>query len=62
MNTNKKNTILRFFMIIVVMAVLLGLTGGLPAAVTAKEASYIIQAANADIAASLTQSHGGLIT
>ncbi len=62
MNTNRKPIVLRFLMIITVMAMLLGLAGGMPAAVSAQEASYIVQASNTEMAVQLVQTFGGEIT
>ncbi len=62
MNTIKKNTTLRLLMILTVMALLLGLTGGMPSTVVAQEASYIVQATNTELAVELVTSHGGEIT
>ena len=62
MNALKKSTFPRVFMIITVLALLLGLAGGVPAVAPQQQTSFIIQAANTDLAVHLVEAHGGEIT
>ena len=49
-------------MILAVIALLMGMTGGMSVKASVEQASYIVQAADTDVAASLAQAHGGEIT
>jgi len=62
MNTQTKTTLNRLLMAITLMIMLLGLTGGMPVSAAERQASYIVQAANTELAAQLVQAHGGEIT
>ena len=62
MNMLKKSTLPRFMMVITVLALLLGLAGGMPLTASAKQSSFIVQAANTKLAAKLVTAHGGEIT
>jgi serine protease AprX len=54
--------ILRTMIALVILGVLISLIGGMPASVTSKQQSYIIQATTTGIAAQLVEKHGGTIT
>jgi serine protease AprX len=62
MNMLKKSTLPRFMMVITVLALLLGLAGGMPVTASAQQSSFIVQAASAELAAKLVTAHGGVIT
>ncbi len=54
--------ILRTMIALVILGVLVSLIGGMPASVTSKQQSYIIQASTTVVAAQLVEKHGGTIT
>jgi serine protease AprX len=62
MNMLKKSTLPRFMMVITVLALLLGLAGGMPVTASAQQSSFIVQAASSELAAKLVTAHGGVIT
>ena len=63
MKTQRLSQVPRILIIVLMFALLLTLTGGMPAAATApKQSSYIIQATNTELAEQLVSKHGGSIT
>jgi len=62
MKTQKQFTLTRLIMMITALIMIIGPIGGLPPTVTVAQSSFIVQAANTELAAQLVQSHGGEIT
>jgi len=62
MNTKKKFTLTRLLMVITALIMFLGPVGGLPTSASASQASFIVQAANTELAVQIVEAHGGEIT